>query len=66
MVVRHVVVGFEPPPDLVDRIKDILQADPSIVTVVPSSGALHEVIGNADVLFGGILAPDLVDVRAGY
>ena len=61
MIVRHVVVGFEPPPDLADRIKDLLQVDQSVVTIAPTSEALHDVIGDADVLFGGILTPDLVE-----
>jgi phosphoglycerate dehydrogenase-like enzyme len=61
VAVKNVVVGFEPGPDLVQRIKAALDEESANVIVAASQEELAAAVGDADVLFGGVLTPDLVE-----
>ena len=60
MAIKNVVVGFEPRPDLVDRIRAVLDDGGAEVVVAASQDDLAAAVVDADVLFGG-----RVDARTG-
>ena len=60
MAKRTVVVGFEPDARLVERIEAILRDGDAEVIVAETDEELEAVVGEADVLFGGVLSPDMV------
>ena len=60
MAIKNVVVGFEPRPDLVDRIRAVLDDGGADVVVAASQDDLAAAVVDADVLFGGRLTPELV------
>ncbi len=61
MAIKNVVVGFEPRLNLVDRVKAVLDEESADVIVAANQEELTAVVGDADVLFGGVLTPDLVE-----
>ena len=61
MAVRTVLVGFEQDAGLVERIKAVLRDGDAEVIVAGTDAELEAAVDKADVLFGGILRPDLVE-----
>ena len=61
MAIRTVVVGFEQDDGLVDRIKAVLDDGDAEVIVARTDEELEAVVDKADVLFGGVLRPDLIE-----
>ena len=61
MAVRTVLVGFEQDAGLVERIKAVLRDGDAKVIVAGTDEELEAAVDKADVLFGGILRPDLVE-----
>ncbi|MCY4110139.1 MAG: D-2-hydroxyacid dehydrogenase [Chloroflexi bacterium] len=60
MAAKTVVVGFEPDAGLVERIEAVLSDGDAEVIVAGTDEELEAVIGKADVLFGGVLSPDMI------
>ena len=64
MALRTVVVGFEQDAGLVERIKAVLRDGDAEVIVAGTDEELESIVDKADVLFGGVLRPDLVEKAA--